>query len=197
MMDFTFLYYWDGYYFLQGFWLDIKQLASEADSLLIAAAFIGLLALLLLLEIKRYRPKSWFYIIVAAIYYTFLLTVTLIGRAKGSVSSVDHLFETYTRAFGGDEAARLDILYNIVLYIPVGLLISHYRNNIINVLALLLIPIGIEFLQLYTGRGVFEISDIINNFVGGLIGLLLARLIAKAVDIIKKKRKDGKVERTE
>ena len=78
MMDFTFLYYWDGYYFLQGFWFDVKELASEADPGLIAVAFIGLLALLLLLEIKRYRPKSWFYIIIAAIYYTFLLTVTLI-----------------------------------------------------------------------------------------------------------------------
>lgn len=185
------------YYFLQGFWLDIKELIANVDPVFIGVAFIGLIVILLLLEIKRYRLKSWFYIIAAAIYYTFLLTVTLIGRAEGSVSSVDHLFKTYTRAFSGDEAARLDILYNIVLYIPVGLLISHYRNNIINVIALLLIPTGIEFLQLYTGRGVFEIADIINNFIGGVIGLLIARMATMLFRYIKKKRKDGQVERTE
>ena len=196
-MDFTFLYRWNGYYFLQGFWLDVRELAVDADPGLTAAAVMGLLAILLLLEIKRYRTRSWLYIITAAIYYTFLLTITLIGRAKGSVSSSDQLFETYSRAFSGDAAAKLDIFYNIVLYIPVGLLMSHYKRNIPDVIAMLLIPTCIELLQLYTGRGIFELSDIVNNFAGGLIGLLSARMISKAFHHIKKKRKEIMIERTE
>ncbi|WP_407382377.1 VanZ family protein [Ruminococcus sp.] len=158
----------------------------------------ALFVILLMVTERVFRKKiSVVYIIVSALYYTFLISITVLGRSGGSKSDISTLFITYKNAFLNDQINLTDIVFNMALFIPVGLLISRYKKNVFCVTVLLLTPVIIEFTQLFTGRGVFEISDIINNFVGGLIGLLLARLIAKAVEIMKKKRKDKQVERTE
>lgn len=158
----------------------------------------ALFVILLMVTERVFRKKiSVVYTIVSALYYTFLISITVLGRSGGSKSDISTLFITYKNAFLNDQINLTDIVFNMALFIPVGLLISRYKKNVFCVTVLLLTPVIIEFTQLFTGRGVFEISDIINNFVGGLIGLLLARLIAKAVEIMKKKRKDKQVERTE
>ena len=196
-MDWSFLYGWDSYYFFQGFWLDIKLMVTEANSIVIAACFVVFLAVFLFLERKQLRAKSILFCVTAAFYGTFLLTVTLLGRSTGIKSSWDQLFSIYTEAFRGVAGAGWDIFYNIVFYIPVGLLISHYKRTEIDLIVLAAIPIIIEFCQLITTRGLFEISDIINNFIGGFIGLGIARLILKLYHTIKENRKGGWGERAE
>ena len=37
----------------------------------------------------------------------------------------------------------------------------------------------ISFLKLVTGRGYFEIADLINNTIGGLIGIMICSIIQK------------------
>lgn len=196
-MDLTFLYYWDVYYFLQGFLLDVKSLVENANPIVVVLCFAVLVLAFLYIERKRLRPGTVLFAIFAALYGTFMLTVTILGRSNGMTSSIDQLFSIYTRAFSGDKSAQLDILYNIVLYVSVGLFISHYKNTKIDVIVLVMLPTVIELIQLITSRGVFEISDIINNFVGGLIGLGFARLIGIFIRFIKDKRKGGQVERAE
>lgn len=196
-MDLSFLYGWDGYYFLQGFWLDIKLLIANVNPLTVIICFALLLALLLFIERKQIGFATVLFIIAAAIYGTFLLTVTILGRSPGNSSSWDQLLMTYKRAFSGEDGAQLDIFYNIVLYIPVGLLISHYKNTKLDIIILAAMSLVIEIAQLITSRGVFEITDVINNFIGGMIGFGIARLIAKLYNIIKNKRKGGRVERTQ
>ena len=186
-MDWSFLYGWDGYYFLQGFWLDIKMMVTDANPIVIAACFVILLTAFLFFERKQLRAKSILFCVTAAFYGTLLLTVTLLGRTAGIESSWDQLFSIYTEAFRGVAGAGWDIFYNIVFYIPVGLLISHYLRTQIDVIVLAVIPTIIEFCQLITTRGLFEISDIINNFIGGLIGLGIARLISGLARFIKDK----------
>ena len=196
-MDWSFLYGWDSYYFFQGFWLDMKLMVTEANSIVIAACFVVFLAVFLFLERKQLRAKSILFCVTAAFYGTFLLTVTLLGRSTGIESSWDQLFSIYTKAFHGVAGAGWDIFYNIVFYLPVGLLISHYKRTEIDLIVLAAIPTIIEFCQLITTRGLFEISDIINNFIGGLIGLGIARLTSKLYHTIKENRKGGRVERAE
>ncbi len=157
----------------------------------------ALFVILLMVTERVFRKKiSVVYIIVSALYYTFLISITVLGRSGGSKSDISTLFITYKNAFLNDQINLTDIVFNMALFIPVGLLISRYKKNVFCVTVLLLTPVIIEFTQLFTGRGVFEISDIINNFVGGLIGLLIARMTAKVFRFIKKKRKDRQVERT-
>lgn len=196
-MDLTFLYHWDAYYFFQGFWFDIKSLVANANPIVVILCFAALVLIFLFIERKQLRLGTVLFVIFAALYSTFLLTVTILGRSSGMTSSIDQLFSIYTRAFSGDKAAQFDILYNIVLYMPIGLLISHYKNARIDIIALATLAIVIELIQLITSLGVFEISDIINNFIGGLIGLDFARLIGMIIKHIKDKRKGGQVERAE
>ncbi len=74
---------------------------------------------------------------------------------------------------------KLDICHNILLYVPMGMLLWRYKNVKWEVLFLLFFPAAIEFAQLATCRGIFEISDILNNFIGGLIGLFTVFIIKK------------------
>ena len=176
------------------------MMVTNANPFVLLACFIILLLTLLLFERKRLSFGTVLFSIFASLYFTFVLTVTILGRSEGTESSWDRLLSIYSRAIGGEQAAQFDILYNIVLYFPIGLLISHYKQNNIVIIALFAIPVTIELCQLITTRGLFEISDIINNFLGGLIGLGIARLTAKLYNIIKDrivKRKGGQVERAE
>lgn len=175
------------YSFFYGFWLDIKSLASNANPIAIALCFVVLAVVFLLFERKRLHFVNILFALAAAAYGTFLLTITLLGRAEGNASYWDQLFSTYIRAFSGDLGSIYDVFYNIVLFIPVGFLTARCRKMRIAIPVLLIIPLCIELLQLITTRGVFEITDIINNFIGGLIGFFLARMIAKLFGLIKKK----------
>lgn len=68
-----------------------------------------------------------------------------------------------------------NILGNILLFIPYGFFASYYlKNRKFGTIAILTLIVSgtIETVQLYIGR-VFDIDDIILNFVGGVIGFLL------------------------
>ena len=196
-IDLSFLYGWEGYYVIQGFWLDVRYLIAHADIKAVIGCFIVLLAAMLFFVRKQLLFRDIAFATAAALYGTFLLTVTVLGRTAGSVSSWDQLLLTYQRALSGEEAAQFDIYYNIVLYIPVGLFLFRCKNTKINVLILAVMPLSIELIQLITTRGIFELTDIINNFFGGLTGLAVARIISLLFDSINHLRKGGKVERTQ
>lgn len=173
------------YSFLQGFWQDIKSLSANSDPIVTALCFVVLITVFLLIERKRLCFTSILFAVAAAAYGTFLLTITILGRDEGNTSRWDQLFSTYVRAFNGQTGAMYDIFYNIVLFVPVGILAARYQRMKIVIPALLIIPLCIELVQLITTRGVFEITDIVNNYLGGLIGFVIARLIAKLFGYIK------------
>lgn len=73
-----------------------------------------------------------------------------------------------------------NILGNIFLFTPVSLaMITLWKRwgKILNIfLFSLLVPVGIEFIQLFIGRAV-DIDDVILNFLGLMIGFLFGKLI--------------------
>ncbi|MBL7751014.1 MAG: VanZ family protein [Chitinophagaceae bacterium] len=66
---------------------------------------------------------------------------------------------------------------NIIGFIPLGFLFPFFmgRNlkGIKTILAVFLISLGFEWIQLKTGIGVFDVDDLFLNTTGGLIGLIL------------------------
>lgn len=74
-----------------------------------------------------------------------------------------------------------NIAANIVIFIPLGLFIS--SKNPKNVFKALIICLGvilsIELIQLFFKIGFFDVDDIILNFTGSLIGLLISILTRK------------------
>lgn len=74
-----------------------------------------------------------------------------------------------------------NIAANIVIFIPLGFFISN--KNPKNVFKALIICLGvilsIELIQLFFKIGFFDVDDIILNFIGSLIGLLISILMQK------------------
>lgn len=192
--------WWEIYLFYLGFESELKYYLPNLNWLLAAFSFLFLLIILIIIE-KRLSTKiksfSVIYAVIAAFYLTFVLSVTLFGRSPDSVSSWYTLFITYHNAIIDVPGARSAVFFNMVLFFPLGLLVSRYKNTKMCILFLTVLPIIIEFTQLITSVGVFEICDIINNFIGGMIGLGFARLVGFIFKFIKEKRKGGQVERAE
>lgn len=139
---------------------------------------------LVILEVRNHyrfrRGKEPLYIPAAVSFYTYLaiiLTITFFSRENGSGKGFDTvLFSTW----GINNRNNAYVIENILLFIPYGIVCPWYfkrlRCFIKNALAGLLTSIGIECLQLATGRGVFQIDDILTNFFGGMIGYLVFRI---------------------
>ena len=74
-----------------------------------------------------------------------------------------------------------NIIANILVFVPLGFFI--YNKNHKNVFKALIICLGIilsiELIQLFFKIGFFDVDDIILNFIGALIGLLINLLAQK------------------
>lgn len=107
-------------------------------------------------------------------------------------------FWSFHEAFDGLSIRRLglarSIALNILLYVPLGYLIpallrgkKHcYQKTIWMILAF---SISTEIIQYFTHTGLCELDDMINNLIGGLVGLagyiLLQKLVDKLNDTLK------------
>ena len=187
----------DCYGYTMGMLREIWMLISRANIFVVSVFFILFILLFCFLDKKLFNKSSVTYIVMSSLYATFLITITVLGRLPECSSSFNNLFLTYIKYSNGDLGAKYDIIYNILLFIPVGLLANRYKRIKYNLIFLIILPFAIEIIQLITSRGVFELTDIINNFIGGVIGLGIARLIGKLIRLIKVKRKGGTVERAE
>ena len=82
----------------------------------------------------------------------------------------------YLLWFSGYWTIGWQIIGNIAILIPIGILLSDYKHF----LAVdFIISITIELLQLVTLRGLFEFDDILNNTIGALIGHIVVKKIDK------------------
>ena len=82
----------------------------------------------------------------------------------------------------------LNVIGNILLFVPFGFIISSYvkpNKFYLPVLISFLVSITIEFVQLNIGRS-FDVDDIILNTIGATFGYLIYKFINK-MPIFKKK----------
>ena len=74
--------------------------------------------------------------------------------------------------------AIINIVGNIVLFVPIGFVFSIYiKNRLLNFMILFMVPICIEILQFIMASGVTDIDDVILNIFGEMIGALLFWLL--------------------
>ena len=73
----------------------------------------------------------------------------------------------------------LNILGNIILFIPMGIINKNISKSFIIILI-------IELSQILLKKGIFDIVDIVLNMLGALVGFIGAKIWMK---IIKNKRK--------
>gem|GEM_PF-1885371 len=76
--------------------------------------------------------------------------------------------------------ALINVFGNILFFMPLGIylqLIRKNKNIFINILIPLVVSVCIEFLQLKLRLGAFDVDDIILNFLGGLLGIFVYRIL--------------------
>lgn len=134
-------------------------------------SFIIIMAFLMFWHrVFRHKPPLW-YILLVSIYLTIVASVTLLGRSGVGYNGLETIFLTYQMLGSANPVAYYEVFFNILLFVPAGILFSiryRWKKSIAMILGLTVL---IEILQLVTAKGLFEVSDIINNTIGGLIGV--------------------------
>lgn len=112
------------------------------------------------------------------IYIGLILAITFLSRENGSrIAGADlKLFSTW----GINNRNNAYVVENVLLFIPYGFLTAWVfrwgRTLIYGFLFGMVTSIIIECMQLVSGRGFFQLDDIITNSLGMVIGILLFRL---------------------
>ena len=141
---------------------------------------------LVLIIVSKYQNKSnWRLISLWSLNITAIITITFLGREFGMVqSSFDKLFFTYQYILdNGLGWAEYEALFNVCLMLPTGFLLAINKKVKSAMLLALCWSITIEVGQLVTGMGLFEIADIIDNFIGAVLGYYVCRLIQRFISL--------------
>lgn len=87
------------------------------------------------------------------------------------------LFWSYRAILDGEVDLILQILWNLVLFLPVGLLLMFMltckRKWLIAIVFSILLLTSIEVIQLLFHLGLFELDDIVHNTLGAIIGVCM------------------------
>lgn len=112
--------------------------------------------------------------------YNFLSTFNLKERLIRGLKIIEfYQIEIELNQFA--KAVVLDVL-NIFIFIPFGILISHFIKNkkiIKTIMITLIFSIVIELFQLFTIIGSFMLNDLITNIIGGFIGSIVYIIVTK------------------
>lgn len=120
---------------------------------------------------KRARLFAWDLALCACL--TLILSVTLLGR-QGAVSPDGSVFAFFEKLLDGTWIDHYDIFFNALLFLPLGLLLGLRCCMGRACLLTFLCSLAVELLQLLSGRGMFEVSDLLFNTVGGALGAGIA-----------------------
>ena len=112
------------------------------------------------------------------IYLALMLVITFLSRESGDSKGIDlELFSTW----GINARNNAFVIENVLLFVPYGFLagfaFGRYRRFLPCLALGAATSLGIETLQLVTGRGFFQIDDILTNTLGAVVGFLLYRLL--------------------
>lgn len=147
--------------------------------------------------------KKYAMVYLFLLYIIFVLSITIFRRPEGSREGIIHLF--INLGFGlktGRPSLRISAysIYNIILFLPLGLfayLVIRKREIFKSIVATTLLgtfcSLMIEFAQLLTGRGMFELTDILTNTIGSLLGAILAVFIYQVVYKCRRGDKDESI----
>lgn len=98
-----------------------------------------------------------------------------------------HTIRSFIKYSSGPGGVMINIVGNIVMFLPWGLglplLWKRYRSVLRLALMSLALPVCIEFVQLFIGRSV-DIDDIILNFLGAMLGGLAYLALSKLFPVI-------------
>lgn len=136
---------------------------------------------LLLTRRGRMKGETGTAVFLLTVYAFFVLFVTLLDRTpEGYLRYRLEVFWSYRAARAGDLELCAEILWNVLLFAPIGYLLAHLLPRKWKGTAVLIgfgISVAIEATQLATHLGLFEADDLISNTLGTAAGYLFYCLL--------------------
>ena len=118
---------------------------------------------------------------ILGFYMSYVVYLTLSGREAGSRDGIN--LEPFSTLIGPNGITVVGI-ENILLFVPFGILIPLIWKNCRKCYKVALLgfflSFAIENVQLFTGRGYFELDDIILNTAGSIAGYIIYSFFALA-----------------
>lgn len=139
--------------------------------------------------------------IMLAVYVSVILQLTLICRGDNSRIGIE--LDLFHGLLGPESAYHwlmmAYVVLNYMLFIPFGFILSFFSFVIERKMAVqctlvmllsLIASLLIEITQLITGRGYYEIQDIVVNTLGGITGWIAFRVIYCIVHFVSKRLRE-------
>ena len=143
----------------------------------------GVLGALVLTQLQVGRKKSAAAGLLVA-YVFLVMSVTVLSRGHVKEETVYLVpFWSYIEILRGSPetySLATEIVLNILMLVPVGFLLPVLVKRHA-VLYGILVSVCIEVFQLITGRGYFEVNDLIHNSLGIVLGYGIYRLARRIV----------------
>lgn len=155
---------------------------------IVCGAIIGVCYLSFRAATKGSRPFPWGKAALALLlagYLAALIGVTLLRGAAGAASQVNlHLFRAWREAWNQYALQGwLNVLLNMALFVPLGVLLPllarPFRRWYWTICAGFGGSLLIEGAQLATGRGLFDVDDLLCNTIGCMLGFCLCMAARK------------------
>ena len=133
-------------------------------------------------ESKKIKHNHTVLMIVLGVYILILFAYLFLKASSfQSVSLIP--FHTITEYLSnGGFLSFINVLGNIVLFIPLGIYLIFFNHNkgiYINTLWVVLISVAVEILQYVFKVGATDIDDIILNGLGGFLGIMIYKILHK------------------
>ena len=130
-------------------------------------------------NLQKHKIFSMFILILLFCWLIIVFGITTLSRGANYENMINlSMFSGYINTWNKWSLSEFQlIIFNIIMFIPLGLLLPLYNNKfkrfIPTFLVSLGVTLGIECIQLATNMGIFELDDIFHNTLGGIIGFFL------------------------
>jgi len=159
--------------------------------LIMAASAVAFFMVYVITSWRHIAFSGFLMCILVGIYMGCVAGVTLFNREPTGFTRMNlDLFWSYRTVLETHSSKMMvEIICNIVMCIPFGimipLLLRWTRNFFVFLLCDVAFTVFIESVQYITTRGLFELDDIFNNALGGIIGYLVFYLCYKMAEGIR------------
>lgn len=133
--------------------------------------------------------------ILLVISFLFIIYVTCLDHfpCGGRVSNLIPFFSYRQAMFDYSVITVSQLVFNIILFIPIGLLLplcnDRFKKAVLTILVGFILTVGVETAQYVFAIGVFDVDDIISNVLGTILGYSISTTCIGVID--KEKRTAG------
>ena len=123
------------------------------------------------------------------VVYLFILTWIILFKIQFSIQELDHLrsinlIPFHESVIVNNRIEFSEIYDNILVFIPFGLYVSMLKNNwpfLKKVIPIVSVSLLYEVLQFIFAVGASDITDLIGNTLGGIIGIAIYLIFRKSL----------------